>query len=453
MVLWITLSVLVAIVAVGLALPFMRRRRVSAAQDSRALAIARDQIAEIARDEQAGLIGPQEAREARREVEKRILELARAPETEPDPGSSGTRSDLAASVAVVAVLGWVVVGSALLYLKIGRPDLPDAPLMAARASAGAPPAATAPAAGRALAPPADQAQAQGAAASGAPPGTVEELIAQLAARLRDNPDDAEGWRMLGWSYFNTENYQASAEAYARAVALDASDPDVLSAYGEALVRAADGLVGENALKAFDQALAINPEDPRARFFKGMAQEQAGNPAAAIATWTEILKTAPPGAEWVNGLRQRIEELAAAADIPLKDMPAAALLPPESGGADGAGSASAAADAGTSSAGTGTSAAASGAPAPSADQVAAAAKMSPQDRQAMIRGMVDGLAARLEQDPRDPDGWIRLMRSRQVLGEGDAARAAYRRAQAVFADDAAISARIEAAARDLGLAAN
>ena len=433
MTLWIILSALAGFTAAMLALPFLRRHRLSVARESHALAIARDQIAEIERDEAAGLIGADEAREARREVEKRILELARAPR-ETRAESPGKGGDLAASVAVVAAIGWVVVGSAILYLKIGRPDLPDAPFMAERAAAPAQAAATEAPRPQTQGQAQGQAQAQAQPAADAPPGTVEELIAQLAARLRDNPDDAEGWRMLGWSYFNTENYQAAADAYARAVELDASDPDVLSAYGETLVRADDGLVSEKALKVFEQALALNPEDPRARFFKGMAQEQAGDPAAAIATWTEILKTAPPGAEWVDGLRQRIEELAAASDIPLGDLPAAALLPP---GASGTGS---------------SGGAASSAPAPSEEQVAAAQQMSPEDRQQMIRGMVERLAARLEEAPEDPDGWIRLMRSRQVLGEPEAARAALRRALEVFAADAPTAERIRSAARDLGIAA-
>jgi len=88
--------------------------------------------------------------------------------------------------------------------------------------------------------------------------------------------------------------------------------------------------------------------------------------------------------------------------------------------------------------------------PSAEQIAAYQAMPPQDRETAIRSMVDGLAARLESSPRDPDGWARLMRSRVVLGEKDVAATALRKALDVFKDDAAASGKITAAANELGL---
>jgi len=69
---------------------------------------------------------------------------------------------------------------------------------------------------------------------------------------------------------------------------------------------------------------------------------------------------------------------------------------------------------------------------------------------MVRAMVDGLAARLRQNPRDADGWIRLMRSRMVLNDPAAARAALRSGLAAFAGDAAVQARLRDAARELGI---
>ena len=88
--------------------------------------------------------------------------------------------------------------------------------------------------------------------------------------------------------------------------------------------------------------------------------------------------------------------------------------------------------------------------PSAEQVAAYQAMPPQDRETAIRSMVDGLAARLDSSPRDPDGWTRLMRSRVVLGEKDVAATALRKALDIFKDDAAASEKITAAANELGL---
>jgi cytochrome c-type biogenesis protein CcmH len=90
------------------------------------------------------------------------------------------------------------------------------------------------------------------------------------------------------------------------------------------------------------------------------------------------------------------------------------------------------------------------PSPSRDQVQAAQAMNPADRQAMIRGMVDGLAAKLKANPKDEAGWLRLIRARQVLGDAAAARTARDQALAAFTGDAAAQGRIRAAAVEMGL---
>lgn len=79
-------------------------------------------------------------------------------------------------------------------------------------------------------------------------------------------------------------------------------------------------------------------------------------------------------------------------------------------------------------------------------------MPPGDQDAAIRSMVEGLAIRLENAPRDVDGWINLMRSRVVLGEAELAASAFRKAREVFVDDPAASGKIQAAASGLGLEA-
>ncbi|MCP5087291.1 MAG: hypothetical protein GY952_10870 [Rhodobacteraceae bacterium] len=83
-------------------------------------------------------------------------------------------------------------------------------------------------------------------------GEVEPMIKALASRLQQNPDDAEGRRMLGWSYFSTERYGNAAQAYRQAAELQGDDADLYSAYGEALVRAARGQVTTIALGVFEK---------------------------------------------------------------------------------------------------------------------------------------------------------------------------------------------------------
>lgn len=407
MILWIVLTALVAVVSVLLAIPFVRRMDRSTKRDGQALAVARDQMAELEREVSAGLIGETEAKQARMEIERRIIAAAREPESAPREDSDPIRL-----LAVVSVVGLVAIGGAILYPVIGRPDLPSVPFSGAQnmslsgASAQSGQTAVAPVASENV------------------PGNVQELIADLAARLKQNPGDAEGWRMLGWSYFNTEEYGLASEAYAKAVALDGSDPNVLSAYGETLVRADEGLVSERALAVFEDALVLDPSDPRARFFKGMYLEQSGDPEAAIVIWQDILDTAPAGAEWTAGLAQRIQELADAQNMDVAALPNQVLLPPQTSN--------------------------SAAPGPTAQDIQAAQEMTPEDRQNMIRSMVEGLASRLAENPNDPEGWIRLIRSRLVLGEKDVAQASYRKAQEVFASDPITLSQLQTAVREMGL---
>jgi cytochrome c-type biogenesis protein CcmH/NrfG len=90
--------------------------------------------------------------------------------------------------------------------------------------------------------------------------------------------------------------------------------------------------------------------------------------------------------------------------------------------------------------------------PGAEKMTASEVTPPHQSNAAIRSMVDGLADRLQSSPRDVEGWTRLMRSRVVLGEKEVAASAFRKALDVFKDDAAASAKITAAAIELGLTA-
>jgi len=179
---------------------------------------------------------------------------------------------------------------------------------------------------------------------------VNAMIEQLAARLETTPQDIEGWRMLGWSYFQTAHYEQAATAFEKALALDPASAEIKLSYEEAKAKASES---DNLEKT--SSLRTGGVD---RSGDGLGAEKAVTPEAM--------------------------------------------------------------------------------PAP--------------ERDAAIRSMVDGLAHRLESSPRDVDGWIRLMRSRVVLGEEDVAATALRKALEVFVDDQAASGQILAAATELGLKA-
>ncbi len=238
----------------------------------------------------------------------------------------------------------------------------------------------------------------------APADSFEALITQLEARLKDNPKDAEGWGLLGRSYVAMGRMDDAAKAFASAVELtDPPDADLIGEYGETLVAAADGRVMPAAEAAFEQILAIQPDDPRARFYLALAYLEKNDRPGAIAALKTLLASAPPKAPWADTVFERIQEL--------EGRPGTA--------APTAATPSAPASAAPTSDATG----AASAPGPTQEQMQAAQDMTPEDRMAMIQGMVDGLAGKLEEDPNNYQGWLRLANAYMVLDrKSDAAGA-------------------------------
>lgn len=418
MTLWIVLTILTSFAAIAVAAPFIRRFDGTQLKSNRSIAVYKDQLLEISREREQGILDESSAKLAETEIERRILAHQKDAAFDSNNFSPPVRV-----IGLATVAGLVVIGATSLYALTGRPEIPSAPFASEPVTSSKSVldelekrfSGT----NRAI-------QANNVLAdSSAEVGDAEQLVVNLAARLEQNPDDAQGWRMLGWSYFNTKRYDKAAKAYARAVALKNDDPDLQSAYGETLVRAADGFVTGKAIEIFDKTLSLNSSDPRARFFKGLALEQSGNSRAAIKAWTAILNNAPANADWVEGLRLRVQELAAASSINIAGR--AASKPIMSLGAEFV--------------------LKSG---PTAEDIKAASTMPAEDRQAMIRSMVDRLANRLEENPQNAEGWVKLMRSRLVLGDKTAAIEAMDRANKVFESKPEEQARIAAVAVALGL---
>ena len=139
--------------------------------------------------------------------------------------------------------------------------------------------------------------------------SVETLITRLAARLQAQPEDIAGWRKLGWSYANLGRYQDAAWAYGKAAALKQDSAAFHSVYGEAIVLASDGRVTAEALRTFETALALDPSEPRARFYLGLAQKQAGNKPEALAIWSSVIEDATAATAWLPDLHSRRAALA------------------------------------------------------------------------------------------------------------------------------------------------
>lgn len=230
---------------------------------------------------------------------------------------------------------------------------------------------------------------------------------------RDDPSDAESWLNLGRVHFSLGRYEEAAAAIEQALDLTGRHPGALAAYGEALVFAAEGFVTEGARGAFREALATDPREPRARYYGALANYQAGRREQALDDWLDLATGAPADAGWLPAVQDRIRTVASELGLD-----AEALL-------------------------------ARAAPAPGQPLAG--------DQLAQIRGMVDGLAARLEQEPDDLEGWQMLGRSYMVLGQSPRAVAALTRAAELAPDrpqvySALLVATVAAAEEDEDLAA-
>jgi cytochrome c-type biogenesis protein CcmH len=245
-----------------------------------------------------------------------------------------------------------------------------------------------------------------ATATAVAPQDIGAMISSLEAKLKADPNDAEGWRMLGWSFFQTQRFAEAAMAYKRATVLNPDKGEYWSSLGEALVTAGPGNVPAEAKAAFGKAVALDAKDPRARYFLAVAKDMAGDHKGAIDDWFALLNDTPVGAPWEADVRRTIEAVGQKDKIEVASR-LAALRP--AGPSPGTASAAI--------------------PGPNPEQMRAATQLPPGQQEAMIAGMVDGLAAKLKAEPKNVEGWIMLMRSYTTLGRRNDASAAYRSAVA------------------------
>lgn len=250
---------------------------------------------------------------------------------------------------------------------------------------------------------------------------VDTMITRLAARLEMNPNDGEGFRMLAWSYAMTGRPELAIAPYKRALALLPKSALVHSGYGEALAGIAKGQVTPEAKSEFERAVALDPAEPRARYFLALWQAQHGQEREALDKWIVLATSGPADAPWQVDLRRKITETSGKLGIDVSSRLK------------------------SSAAGTGAT------PPPLDPQTIQAANAMPAaDRQAMVDQMVSGLADKLKADPGDADRWVLLLRSRMVLKQGDQAATDLAAARRALAGNASGLSKVNAAAKELAI---
>jgi len=350
---WIIAGVLTLTAAVVLAAPLFDTRKFKS-EDAFALEVYRDQLAELSRDEQRGLLTPEQARAAQIEIERRILALDEGKKFLPARPPSHRLTLAMAVILPLAGFG--------LYLMLGSPHLPSQSAM-------------------------DRLAAERARTS--------PEIQALEAKVGQSPSDAQSWIDLGRAYVAVERTKDAKDSFGKAMALGRKEPDLLRQYAHAAILAEGGRVTTDAQSALQRALSADPGDPTARFFLALAKAQNQDVEGALADWLTLERQLPAEAPLRSLLAENIDKAARQLG---KDP---AKLPGRPAGRGGPAPAG-----------------------PNADDMAAAAQMTPEERQAFIESMVERLAARMKEEPEDVEGWIRLANAYGVLEKREEARAAW-----------------------------
>ncbi|MDO5611621.1 MAG: c-type cytochrome biogenesis protein CcmI [Paracoccus sp. (in: a-proteobacteria)] len=403
MLFWIICAALTALVVGAILLPF-RRRDDAAIPDSPAaydLQVYRDQLREVDRDLARGIIAADDADRLRAEIGRKVLEADRRLTLEAAKGPR--RGGALAGAALVAL---VLAGGAFgLYWREGVPGLRDLPLSARLADAEQM---------RANRP----SQAELETNAPTPPETVDpadpqfaRLIEQLRQAVARNPDDPQGLILLAQNEARLGNTTAARDAQERLVALrgDQASASELTQLAALMVQATGGIVSPEAEALIDRALAADPHYPQARYVQGILYAQNARPDLTFRIWAGLLEQGPPDAPWIAPIRDSIEDLAWVAGEPNYQPPAMGLTGPTAG------------------------------------QMADAQLMTPEEREQMIAGMVEGLEARLTTQGGSAQEWARLISSLKVIGQDDKAAEMADLARTAYADQPDALTQIEAAA--------
>ncbi len=391
LILFWAVAVLLTLAVVGLLALAVLRARSDAPAEAHDVSVYRDQLKEVERDLARGVIGAEEADRVRLEVSRRLLEADKAAQTTGDLFATPAPASRAL-VLVIAVS--VLLGAGGVYSMLGAPAMPDQPLKTRLADADAMRDSR----------PSQETFELRTARTFEPPENADpaflELMEKLRTAVEENPDDLQGQHLLARNEAVLGNFRAAHPAMARLIAL--KDEEATSAdwatYADLLVLSVDGYVSPEAEAAALKALELEPRNGTARYYLGLLEAQNARPDKALAIWDQLLRESTGEAPWVPPILAQIEGAAQAAGV--------RYSPPSFTRPD--------------------------MPGPSQEDIEAVGEMEAEDRQAMIRGMVDGLAERLAEEGGSADEWARLVNALGVLGDQERAANIWAEAQDVFA---------------------
>jgi cytochrome c-type biogenesis protein CcmH len=294
MILWLIFVLMTLAAIAAVCWPLARRQQSDRSGSD--IAVYRDQLEEIGRDEAASLIGSVEAEAARVEVSRRLIAAAETADAAAVAAAPGSPSRYRwATLAAAIVL--LPLGAGITYLSLGSPNL--VPVSIEAASGGQPPL----------------------------PSGIENTVAAVETYLANNPKNGRGWELLAPVYLRLGRFDDAVRARRNALEIYGPDPARLDDLGEAIIMASNGVVTPEAKGLFERANAAEPDNVMAQYYLGLSAKQEGRRDEAVQRWTALISSAREDAEWlplVKNALARVDEKSPAAAI----APPAAAAPPK-----------------------------------------------------------------------------------------------------------------------------
>ena len=353
-------------------------------RESYDVAIYKDQLKEADREFERGLLTTEQLDAVKTEIQHKLIVAADQSAAALNASSEPSNPKMITAFGLVLFLS---IGSVAAYSYLGSPTLGNLAFVDR-----------------------DIEKERKAQSGGQAISEMTTLIDRLEQKLTTDPNNLEGWLMLGRSATSLGQFSRAVKAYEQALELSPENIDVLTDYAETLIFSNEGQVTGDALKSLKYAHKINAAHPKALYYIALNHAQTGNMRLAIQDWVDLLAISLPDAPWIQTVQSQIKDAAKKSKIDIASIKPS--LEAQKIGADIRKSIQVTA------------------PGPSQSEIKAAGEMSADERQEMILSMVKRLADRLKENPNDRQGWLRLSKAYEVLGDTEKAGHALEQASAL-----------------------
>jgi len=272
---WITAAGLTALAILFIVLPLLRYKPVEeVSTDELNIEVIKQQLKELDADMEAGELEEELYEASRHDLEKALLaDLSGGDDKSSEP-KAGRWAIIGVPIIVVAI-------AFATYFQLGSPEI------ITQANTPTPSQQSAPHGGAGQ--PGQPSPEQAAA-------SMEELVAGLAQRMENDPENVEGWKMLGRSYVSLGRFQEAVQAYERGMKLAQDDVDLLMGYATTLAMSRDNQFQGRPAEIINRAYQLQPQNPNVLWLKGNIHYQAGEFQQAVVLWQQVMARLTPGSE-------------------------------------------------------------------------------------------------------------------------------------------------------------